>query len=1049
MKQTYLIVSLALCTFSQMTVAQNNWNLARSWGGTNHEQAKAVDTDDNGNMYITGDFKSTTLTMGTTTLNNSGASDLFLAKVDPSGNVVWAVQSTGGTADDFSTDIVVASNDRLFITGYFSSPSITFHGTNGVNINQVNSSPGLEDGFVAAYDNNGGLIWVQRIEGASQDRGWRISADPAGVYLLGKTQSGTVYINGTPFAATGTGDDIIQAKYYWNGTLAWANVYASSGNDLPGDIESDGQKLFAAYHFYSSNITIGSFSFTNTGSNTSDIIVAAADPATGTILWAVQGTASIGNEYFYGIATDGNGNVYAHGSTDATQLTFAPSVTVTNSGSPSTGLITFKFRGTDGSAVWGNISSSGAPNFARNIVADGCNGIYVIGTYSSPGITFGSITLNSTTTSLNSYVVKYTAAGGVAAAFNLPCAGPFGSEPLGLAIDPSTDDLVLCGRFGSTATFGTQPPLTPVGNFDIMLARSDESGSAWMLSTTSSNKQDNGNDVLADVFGNVYVAGTFEQSTTFPSSAGNVTVSDATNTHSAYIAKYDACGNLLWVNFEDISGSCEGIAIHFDKLSGSIYMTGSSSGDIRFQSVAATPGGPAPVGGATITANGYYVAQFDKLTGSCQEIWSPNNANYQTTSISGKFVIFPSAVNQLYVCGAFNTGSATVPFVNRINDAGTMVQAGSWPVTGINAVNGTTSFAYDIAFNASENRVYITGEFRNTLQFTGTAAVTTTATRDGFVAAISANGVPVAGYLRKAGAASGQEAAGTGVTIDNTSRMCYTGFFTGAIFAFYQYPAIWSLSSPGIRREYTICINNNAYAWRTLIYDVGNTGNALGTGITSYNGNFYVVGRFNGGTLNFPSNNNHTGTAGLNRTFIAEISSTGVLNWGNVTTDGGDPASVHASTRIDATADYIYSTGSYNHKLGYAFGSPPSGTLISNTAGGGYDFNTYILRNAIYNSGSFRLAGEGDDQLLQAEAAGKTMRVYPNPAGGQVNIQLPAADDQQVSEVVITDMEGRTVRQLTVTGTYTTIDLEGLEAGMYMIRSFTAGESYTEKLLVQ
>ena len=54
----------------------------------------AVATDNSGNIFVTGSFGhhnfGGNVTFGTTTLTSVGGGDVFVAKYDPSGNVLWA-----------------------------------------------------------------------------------------------------------------------------------------------------------------------------------------------------------------------------------------------------------------------------------------------------------------------------------------------------------------------------------------------------------------------------------------------------------------------------------------------------------------------------------------------------------------------------------------------------------------------------------------------------------------------------------------------------------------------------------------------------------------------------------------------------------------------------------------------------------------------------------------------------------------------------------------------------------------------------------------------
>ncbi len=114
MKKTFLLFILALCSIALF--AQNeDWFWAKKAGGTSNESGKSIAVDDNGNSYVTGYFYGSA-TFGTTTLSGSG---IFVAKMDSNGNWLWAKQA-GGLYSGYSYGIAVDANGNSYVTGYFS-----------------------------------------------------------------------------------------------------------------------------------------------------------------------------------------------------------------------------------------------------------------------------------------------------------------------------------------------------------------------------------------------------------------------------------------------------------------------------------------------------------------------------------------------------------------------------------------------------------------------------------------------------------------------------------------------------------------------------------------------------------------------------------------------------------------------------------------------------------------------------------------------------------------------------------------------------------------
>ncbi|MCF8256408.1 MAG: trypsin-like peptidase domain-containing protein [Flavobacteriales bacterium] len=76
-----------------------------------------------------------------------------------------------------------------------------------------------------------------------------------------------------------------------------------------------------------------------------------------------------------------------------------------------------------------------------------------------------------------------------------------------------------------------------------------------------------------------------------------------------------------------------------------------------------------------------------------------------------------------------------------------------------------------------------------------------------------------------------------------------------------------------------------------------------------------------------------------------------------------------------------------------------------------------------------------------------TISTYPNPTLGLLSIDLPI--DRTFSDIVVTDITGRTVRKIPVTRSgRMTIDLGGLSDGVYHLTFFTAESRVTKKVVV-
>jgi Beta-propeller repeat len=95
--------------------------------GTADDVSNAIAVDGGGNNYITGYYKSTSTTFGATVLASAGGAEVFVAKYDYLGNALWA-RRAGGTAEDVGNGIAVDGTGNIYVTGYYLSTNINFSG---------------------------------------------------------------------------------------------------------------------------------------------------------------------------------------------------------------------------------------------------------------------------------------------------------------------------------------------------------------------------------------------------------------------------------------------------------------------------------------------------------------------------------------------------------------------------------------------------------------------------------------------------------------------------------------------------------------------------------------------------------------------------------------------------------------------------------------------------------------------------------------------------------------------------------------------------------
>lgn len=91
------------------------------WGrvyGTGNDRGNSVATDGAGNIYMAGSFSSPVISFGSYTLSCDGYTDAYLVKVNPAGQVIWAMGSAGNGAD-LSSSVRTDTSGHVFLTGRY------------------------------------------------------------------------------------------------------------------------------------------------------------------------------------------------------------------------------------------------------------------------------------------------------------------------------------------------------------------------------------------------------------------------------------------------------------------------------------------------------------------------------------------------------------------------------------------------------------------------------------------------------------------------------------------------------------------------------------------------------------------------------------------------------------------------------------------------------------------------------------------------------------------------------------------------------------------
>jgi hypothetical protein len=242
---------------------------AKAYGGYSREDARSIALDASGNIFIIGVFRDTT-TIGSFTMYSAsaGVDDAFIAKLDPSGNVVW-VKQVGGAGDDTGRGIDTDSQGNVYAVGAFEGTA-SFGGT--VTLSEAN---GNRDMFLSKWDNSGNLQWVKQAGGEADDVAWDVVVDDFdNIYITGEFNYTAVF--GSYSLQPIGGSDVFVARYGAGGGVYWAQRFGGELVDRARGIATDNFNVYITGQ-YGGTLAHGNYHATSADS--SDIFIASFDAA--------------------------------------------------------------------------------------------------------------------------------------------------------------------------------------------------------------------------------------------------------------------------------------------------------------------------------------------------------------------------------------------------------------------------------------------------------------------------------------------------------------------------------------------------------------------------------------------------------------------------------------------------------------------------------------------------------------------------------------------------------------------------------------------------
>lgn len=395
--------------------------------------------------------------------------------------------------------------------------------------------------------------WAHSAGLTGEDMAESIVADDSGyVYATGSFTSGTITFGSFTLTNAGAGTaDIILVKYNSNSAVVWAKNFGNADGDIGHGVSIDKNgNVYLTGWFSSSMVPMGSHVLLNSGTGTADAFVAKFTPS-GNVLWAKSAGGS-GADVAYGIATDTIGNTYITGMFLSSSASFG-AYTLNHTGGNAADIFIARYDAA-GNVSWAKSAGGTAADIGYSAAVDINGNAYFTGWFASASLSFGTNTITNAGGN-DLFAVKYDTGGNVIWAKN---AGGTGNEMGNSIASDNAGNIFITGSFDSPSLSIGNTTLSNQGGFDLMLIKYDAFGNPAWANSAGALYDDAGTGVVVSSSGNVYISGKyFSQNITFgPASLTNINP----GAFDLFVARYDAAGNPAWAigaggSFQDVPNS--------------------------------------------------------------------------------------------------------------------------------------------------------------------------------------------------------------------------------------------------------------------------------------------------------------------------------------------------------------------------------------------------------------------------------------------------------------------------------------------------------------
>ncbi len=1021
---------------AHMATSQVGFQWAKAFGGSTYDYGNSIDVDNFGNVYTTGMFSGTVdFDPGVGIYNLNGNYDVFISKLDASGNFIWA-KTMGNFASEQGMSITIDNSGNIYTTGAFSSTTDFDPGLGIFNL----TPSGSADIFISKLDAAGNFLWAKRIGASEEDYGVSIKTDASGnVYTTGifngwvdfDPSTGLTQLN-----SVGMGDIFI-VKLDANGNFVWARGFGGPWNDQISEISLDllGNVYTTGAFFQTADFNPGLGVNNLISGADGDAFISKLD-ASGNFVWAKQ-IGSAGQENGTSIRIDATNNIYTLGYFTTT-VDFdlgAGNFPLTSNGSTDIFLLKLNAAGNFVSAKsFGGL----VDDYGSSIDLDASNDVYISGRFSAM-VDFnpnaGTYNLNSPTGS-NVFISKIDSFG------NFIWAKSFGGN-----IDDISESIAIhssgtihtIGQFNGTGDFDPNAGvlnLTSNGNSDVFIHKMSPCVPLIGVDTQTSC----GSYTWID--GNIYSTSNSTATYVLTNAAGCdsiVTLNLTINNSNAGSESITACDAYTW------------------SANGTNYTSGGT-----YTAVLTNMNGCDSTATLNLTINNSN-AGSESITACDSYTWTANGTNYISSGT------YTAVLTNMNGCDSTATLNLTINNSNAGSESITACDAYTWSANGTNYTSGGTYTAVLTNMNGCDS----TATLNLTINNSNAGSESITACDSYTWTANGTNYTSGGTYTAVLTNMNGCDSTATlNLTINNSNAG------TETITACDSYT--WTANGTNYTSSgtYTAVLTNmngcDSIATLNLTINNSNAGSETITACNSYtwsaNGTNYissgtytaVLTNMNGcdstATLNLTINNSNAGS----ETVTACDSYTWSANGTNYISSGTYTAVLTNMNGCDSIATLNLTINSVDITLTII----SDVSLQANTSTAQYQwvdcddsFNPIMNETnqlfvaSINGNYAVEISENGCvdtsdcyviDNVGNKEMTTSRVSVYPNPTVDFVTIELGSSSFQTIE---VLDTWGRIVNTLSIGSSEVIVDLQKMQRGIYYLKIISENATQIEKVV--